>query len=374
MSTVKFFTLLHQITLFLAAMCCIVSCQAQGNTRQQKEASAKHSTLVRTQATGPHDNVFCSLRDKTGALWFGTTGEGVYRYDGNSFTNYTTRDGLNSNTIRSIIEDRARHIILGTDSGISRYDGISFVDMTKNSALSHSSISSLLEDKKGRLWIGDYKDGSYDSGVYFYDPSYDDEDGFVDFYTVDHIQRDGDFRLLRTNGLEEDNAGNIWFVGQNADDLVRYDGNSLLKITFTEEVGSYGFVYRSMILDKKGTLWLGTQRHGALTYVPAADKSGKNQPPSGQASFVHFTEESGPGHSCVMAILEDSKGNVWFCTDGEGVWRYDGRFYKNFNTEDGLLNNSVFSAVEDQKGNLWFGTRDVGLYRFDGTSFVKFSE
>ena len=75
-----------------------------------------------------------------------------------------------------------------------------------------------------------------------------------------------------------------------------------------------------------------------------------------------------------MLMIEDKNGNLWFCTDGEGVWRYDGESFKNFTTEDGLINNSVFSVVEDRKGNLWFGTRKVGLCRFDGKSFVSFSE
>jgi ligand-binding sensor domain-containing protein len=42
-------------------------------------------------------NVNSSLEDKAGNLWFGTSGDGIYKYDGKSFTQFTTSNGLNSN-------------------------------------------------------------------------------------------------------------------------------------------------------------------------------------------------------------------------------------------------------------------------------------
>ena len=38
--------------------------------------------------------VNCAFTDKTGNLWFGTDGGGVSRYNGKSFTNFTTEQGL----------------------------------------------------------------------------------------------------------------------------------------------------------------------------------------------------------------------------------------------------------------------------------------
>ncbi|MBI4646365.1 MAG: hypothetical protein HY738_07180 [Bacteroidia bacterium] len=58
----------------------------------------------------------------------------------------------------------------------------------------------------------------------------------------------------------------------------------------------------------------------------------------------------------IQCILQDSKGNLWFGTQGGGVTRYDGEMFTHFTEKQGLSNNSVWSICEDKSGNLWFGT------------------
>ena len=46
------------------------------------------------------------------------------------------------------------------------------------------------------------------------------------------------------------------------------------------------------------------------------------------------------GNLVVWSLLpkaEDKNGNLWFSSDGEGVWRYDGKFFKKFNTQQFML-------------------------------------
>ena len=66
--------------------------------------------------------------DKTGNLWFGTQGGGVSRYDGKSFTTFSTTQGLANNWVNNIVEDKAGNLWFGTlGGGVSRYDGKSFI-------------------------------------------------------------------------------------------------------------------------------------------------------------------------------------------------------------------------------------------------------
>lgn len=385
----KSLNLNKQFYLLLFSLAFITSCYAQDNTSLQKDStfeSKTHPKIVKTQATGAHVNVHCSMQDKSGNLWFGTGGEGVYRYDGKSFTNYTTKDGLNSNIISCMIEGKAGNMLFGTGRGICRYDGKSFIDITQYTVLSGSSIfpisiSSMLEDKTGRLWIGAMK-----SGIYHYNPSAEQTDGkiFTNFLSNDSVKNDNGLSLKWIDGILEDRTGNIWFASWHTEGLSYYDGKTLTKLVEKEgllpEVWRNNIKHnvklniRSILEDKNGKLWLGTQHNGVFSYDPVKDETDGKLLPTVPASFINVTQNTGISQACVMSILEDKNGDLWFCTDGGGVWRYDGTSFKNFNTEDGLLNNSVFSVVEDNEGNLWFGTRDVGLYRFDGKAFVNFSE
>ena len=43
-------------------------------------------------------------------------------------------------------------------------------------------------------------------------------------------------------------------------------------------------------------------------------------------------------------------------------------YFRSYQIEEGLSNNSVWAVMQDSKGFMWFGTND-GLNRFDGRSF-----
>ena len=75
----------------------------------------------------------------------------------------------------------------------------------------------------------------------------------------------------------------------------------------------------------------------------------------------------------IRSIFQDSKGNLWFGTIGEGVVRYDVKTLTYFSNPDGFNSNSVFAINEDKSGNLWFGT-DQGVYKYDGKTFRNYNQ
>src|SRR5262245_41867727 len=62
--------------------------------------------------------------------WFGSNDRGVYRYDGKALVNFTTKDGLASNHIRGIQEDKSGNVYFTTYEGISKYDGQTFTTLS----------------------------------------------------------------------------------------------------------------------------------------------------------------------------------------------------------------------------------------------------
>ncbi len=75
----------------------------------------------------------------------------------------------------------------------------------------------------------------------------------------------------------------------------------------------------------------------------------------------------------IRSIFQDSNGNLWFGTLGEGVIRYDEKTLTYFSNPDGFINNTVYAINEDRNGNIWFGT-DQGVYKYDGKAFRNYNQ
>jgi len=66
---------------------------------------------------------------------------------------YTTNDGLPSNTVYPIIQDRNNFIWFGADAGVARYDGNDFICFSKKDGLNSNEIIVIKEDLQGRIWF-----------------------------------------------------------------------------------------------------------------------------------------------------------------------------------------------------------------------------
>ncbi|MFH1860948.1 MAG: two-component regulator propeller domain-containing protein [bacterium] len=71
-----------------------------------------------------------------------------------SFKNFTTKDGLASNSVLSILEDSDHNLWFGTNEGVSRYDGQEFKNFTTKDGLVDSYVRSIHEDSNHNLWFG----------------------------------------------------------------------------------------------------------------------------------------------------------------------------------------------------------------------------
>ncbi len=77
-------------------------------------------------------------------------------------------------------------------------------------------------------------------------------------------------------------------------------------------------------------------------------------------NYKHYGIGEGLPSSEVYCVFQDSKGYMWFGTDG-GVSRFNGYEFENFNSSDGLTDDTVFLITEDGKGRIWFGTFNCQL-------------
>jgi ligand-binding sensor domain-containing protein len=350
-----------QVFTFLTILLFGTACN--GPVKKDLPKEKEHPKLIKTIGDPRYGNVQCGLQDKEGNLWFGTTENGLYKYDGKSFSQFLVTDGLNSNNIYCILEDKDGKIWIGTEAGLCLYDGKSFAKIqiplpknlppNKNQYYRNSHwVFSIMQAKSGKLWFATI------DGVYIYDGK-----SFTPFIINEAA---GGFLSSNNNAeyILEDKAGSIWFGGRGVEGVYRYDGKSVINIKL-KELSSIRFDSIRIghnwawpqLQDKNGNIWF-SNWGGAYRY------DGK--------SFTSFTKKDGLSGDMVARIIEDKKGNLWF--GGAGLSRYDGKSFTRFTTKDGLANLGVWSILEDTSGNLWVGTRETGLYLYDGKTFITYSE
>jgi ligand-binding sensor domain-containing protein len=261
---------------------------------------------------------FSVLEGRNGNLWFGSIGSGVYHYDGKSFRNFTTKNGLVNNEIGSIFEDKAGNIWFGANGGASRYDGKSF---------------------RNYLMEGDFM--NEDST----------EKTFPDFTRPPN----------EVTSIIEDKTGKLWF-GTRGNTFV-YDGKTFT--IFTHDGKPFTNV-RTIIEDKKGNIWL-SGNDGLWRYDPSASLRVDG------GIFTNFTK------NFVGYVHEDRNGNIWTSSETAQGWvlsRYDSQTLSNeipfateINPNDGKM---LFGILEANDGSIWFGSD--GVYRYEGTTITDFKK
>jgi len=92
--------------------------------------------------------VFVDSRKRT---WFGTDGNGLIVSEQNKFTRYDTSNGLKSNVVYSITEDKDGNIWISTDYGIYKFDGSTFINYNLRNGLREIVSTSLLADDNGNI-------------------------------------------------------------------------------------------------------------------------------------------------------------------------------------------------------------------------------
>lgn len=91
----------------------------------------------------PANSIRCIFRDSRGFLWLGTDA-GVSRFDGNSFVNFSSKDGLANDHVWSITETKKGELVFGCyGGGISFYNGKKFTKLTKKDSLNLISVRNL---------------------------------------------------------------------------------------------------------------------------------------------------------------------------------------------------------------------------------------
>lgn len=354
--------------LFFSILTILISCNGQTKNNASKvEVLNKHIAQGDTvNKLGEH--LWYVFQDKNNNYWFGSNGEGVYRFDGKTIVNFTIKDGLANDSIRQIQEDKFGNIYFSTLSGINKFDGQKMTTLqatkSKEWKLEETDLWFYIIGKRG------------EHGPYRYDGKNLYNLEFPKHFLHDKITERGInpfFSPYEVYSIYKDRKGAMWF-GTSIFGACRFDGQSIKwmyeeDLTIAPNGGTFGI--RSIFEDKKGDFWLCNTWHW---YIFDFEETAKND-------RLKYQKINGIGNAKIFGgdkyiyysyILEDKQGNIWLTTWDKGVFKYDGKNITNYSVKDGSKDINLVSMYKDNQGGLWLGTPENGAYKFNGEIFEKF--
>ena len=318
--------------------------------------------------------------DSAGNLWVGSLEDGLCRIQESKAECYTEKDGLTSNSVTSIYQDREGSLWIGTFSGVNRLSSSKFTTYDRSKGLSNDTVLTLYQSPDGDIWAGTM-DGlnrlqqgkiiSYRAGIKHSEN------------TVSSVVTDG--------------AGNLW-VGTPAGIKTVRKGKL---VSYGAEYGLENRTVRSLFYDREGSLWIAPNggglerlRNRKLTVFTAKDgmptatirafsedhqgnlwlatTAGFSRLKDGK--FDNFEVPRAPGEPLMGSgcIYEDRDGTIWITSFGPKLGRFrNGQL--TFVTLKGGLNNGIWSFVEDSSGHFWM-TSNRGLFRVEKNELNQFAD
>jgi ligand-binding sensor domain-containing protein len=101
----------------------------------------------------PEINTADIFEDKSGNIWFATSNQGVFKYDGKTITNFNEKAQLGENYAGGIAQDPAGNMWFVFKNGICKYDGKTFTEYTSKDGLGGTEFWGILIEKSGIIWI-----------------------------------------------------------------------------------------------------------------------------------------------------------------------------------------------------------------------------
>ncbi|MBU5226726.1 histidine kinase [Clostridium senegalense] len=312
-------------------------------------------------------NISSIFKDASGNLWIGSDNGLINIKDNNFITyknSYYDSQSLVSNNVLSITQDKSGLIWVGTYGGISifnpnklftHYKRIPMIDQT----LSSDQVSGIYEDDEGLIWLGTKNDGlnvldRYNNSIKVFKK--EDIKSISDNQIWQITGKGNDIWIATSNGLNKfnKNTGKFtnYYHGENENSLINND-------------------VRSLFIDNKGILWIGTT-NGVCTL----DSNGNFK------DYSYIFNDNNIMDKSITSIYEDEYGNMWFGTsiDG-GIVKYnrDTEEVKNYIHIKGESNTISFNAIKsitgDGVGNLWIAT-SYGINKFNikNEKFITYND
>jgi PAS domain S-box-containing protein len=314
---------------------------------------------LQPKATLPLDHeVRALLVDDHDVLWIGTAGVGLGRYRNGTSEFLQRADGLGSDYVNALAEDREGSLWIGTRGGVSQLTDVKFPTQPAAENQRVKDALAVCASHQGGVWIGSPR------GVTYFDPAtgtrktYGSETGIPSSYIKRVFEAsNGDLYLVcfmktlailspekkllavYTNsdlvvGMAEDAHGVVVSV---AGELYRAGTNYFQPYAFTNaEQPPMNWIV-NLASGRDGVIWVASV-NGIFRVKDGA--------------YKQWSAAEGLADPNVQTVCEDQDGVVWAGLLS-GIARLKDNQIRLISRKDGLLDNNIYAVVPDDFGNLW---------------------
>lgn len=288
------------------------------------------------QADGLADNNVRSVAlDADGNVWFGTSGGGVSRFDGTTWTTFNnTNSGIGSNYISeaAITPESSGNVWIGTQSnGAVMFDGTNWTSYnTSNSGISSNVVTAISIDNAGNKWFGTYGAGlsKFDGTTW---TTYNSASGLAS---------------TTTECIAIDQTGRIWVGFGTAGGVSVYNGTGWTTYT-TGNSGLPNNGVNGIAVAPTGQIWFATGNGVAVL--------------DGTNWTVYNSSNSGLGNNYTSDVEVSPSGVVWVST-AVGVSKFEAGTWQTYTVSNsGILANICNDvALSENPAGVWVAHSGMG--------------
>ena len=353
----------------------------------------KHIVLDGQPYGKDRNSVHQLLYDKSGNMWIGCYGQGIYRMSPSGKMTHYTEPALPSRFVTAMTLDNQGNLYVGTDNaGLYRFD--TSKAKAYPTSITKANVQTLLNQNNNTIWVGTLSDGLY---------HYDNRSDSFTRATARDKNIVHDIKALTPFGTNQ-------MIMGSEDGLLKLDCNAETLVPFGNTEAFDNLPDKSIFsitVDSEGSIWLGTYFYGvsywsprlnAFSYYPVSNKNATaanlirqfSVAPDG--NIIMSSRNDGvsiydvANHSVRKMPLSGVSDNVQFAIpvdnqlwisdydNGLVLMSYpDGRILKSYNTSDGLPSNVVNTLYRTSRNETYVGTARGGA-RYNGTGFVRIPE
>lgn len=360
---------MNKIILFLiGSLLSLAQCKQAPKVYNTSEPTPIGIQMTENTVKHPTSNVMAIYQDSKGVYWFGSHQTGLYQYDGKTIVHHNTENGLPSNRVEAIKEDKQGNILVNTSVGLYKYDGRQFLKIPEA-----STLATVWQLEPNDLWFKSPTNGH----VYRYDGRYVfnlelPKTPIGEAYIAKYHYPTNPYDVYCTY---KDSKGHIWF-GTAMLGALRYNGldfDWILEPDVTELHDGPSNGVRSIIEDKEGYFWFNTDYKYSISDTKATDNSVPKPAFYNRIKSIGSVDGNKYGDlNEYLSIIKDKHGQLWTAFYIHGVWMHDGQKTKHFPVQVNGQNIPIYCLYEDNKGNIWLGTHEHGAFKFNGQAFEPF--